>query len=85
MVRGLTWTLREIAIGIDQLLNTIARGWADETLSARAWRMHEQTAAWALTRRIIDGIFFWQPHHCKSAYESEQDRKQLPPEYRSRP
>ena len=26
-----------------------------------------------------DALFFWQKDHCKSAYESEIERAQLPP------
>lgn len=28
----------QIAVAFDQLVNTLLGGWADETLSARAWR-----------------------------------------------
>lgn len=31
---------------------------------------------------IIDHLFFWQTEHCKSAYESEVERSQLPPSMR---
>ena len=75
--------LLQFLIALDQSLNTLVHikgdgfGYADETLSARAWRLREQSNAW----RRIDLLFFWQSNHCKSAYESESLRKHLPAEY----
>lgn len=73
----------ELLIGIDQLINALLGGWADETLSARAWRLRGKNWAWATTRRVIDAIFFWNAPHCASAYRAEQLRLQLPPEERA--
>ncbi|MFZ5821795.1 MAG: pseudouridine synthase [Chloroflexota bacterium] len=73
----------QLAIALDQLANTLACGWADETLSARAWRCRDTRQSWAVTRRIIDALFFWQDGHCRRAYEAEITRQQLPPQYRS--
>ena len=70
-------------IAFDQFLNTLVYingdgwGYADETLSARAWRLRTMSNCY----RYIDTIFFWQEAHCRSAYESEVKRKQLPQEY----
>ena len=75
--------LLQFLIALDQSLNTLVQikgdgfGYADETLSARAWRLREQSSAW----RRIDLLFFWQSNHCESAYESELLRKHLPAEY----
>lgn len=57
-------------------------GYADETLSARAWRC--QHKPWGkVFRPLIDLLFFWQgPNHCRRAYETELLRRNLPPEYR---
>lgn len=71
-----------IAIAIDQLINALLWGYADETLSARVWRNRELNKGWARALAIINCIFFWQQNHCKSAYESELERKHLPKEYR---
>lgn len=73
---------QQIAIAFDQLVNACCGGWADETLSSRAWRQHEKKKRWAMLRRVIDGIFFWQKDHCKTAYESELERKHFPKELR---
>ena len=75
--------LQQIAIACDQLINTLFGGWADETLSCRAWRQRKKKKGWAITRRVIDALFFWPKDHCKTAYESEQARKHLPPELRT--
>lgn len=70
----------QILVAIDQLINTLFGGYADETLSARAYRLSvERNRHWAL--RLINSIFFWQPNHCKTSYESEVMRKQLPKHY----
>jgi len=72
-------------IALDQLLNTIVWikgdgfGWADESLSARAWRLRAQSSAW----KRIDALFFWEKGHCEASYEAEVLRKHLPNEYSS--
>lgn len=56
--------------------------WADETLSSRCWRWHLYgIRSWPC--RLVDTLFWWQKAHCRSAYESERDGRQLPPELRS--
>lgn len=72
----------QVLIAIDQFANTLLGGWADETLSARAWRCRNKDWAWRIMHRVIDTLFFFQPQHCYSAYVSEQQRTQAPPEER---
>ena len=72
----------QIPIALDQLINTIFGGWADETISSRAWRKRDDGRGWALLRRVIDCLFRRQKDHCKTAYESELQRLHLPPEMR---
>lgn len=72
----------QIPIALDQLVNTIFGGWADETISSVAWRKRNDNRGWALLRKVIDAIFFWQTDHCESSYESEKERRHLPPELR---
>ena len=70
----------QIFVALDQLINTLIGGFADETLSSRAHRRRlrgKGGVAW-----VIDHIFFWQDEHCKTAYESELERAQLPVEFR---
>lgn len=68
--------IKQIAIAIDQLLNALLGGMADETLSARAHRTG------SVLEPLIDALFFWQADHCFESYLSEKERKQLPSEYR---
>ena len=72
----------QVLIALDQFVNTLLWGYADETLSARAYRHAEikKDRRWPMV--IINALFFWQKDHCKSAYESEIERAQLPPEMR---
>ena len=71
----------QILVAIDQLINTFIGGYADETLSSRAWR--RSLRGKPLVAKIIDCLFFWQTDHCKTAYESELDRMQYPPSMRN--
>ena len=67
----------QIAVALDQLVNTFFGGMADETMSSRAHRLKiERGRKWASL--IINGMFFWQKDHCKEAYESELKRAHLP-------
>jgi hypothetical protein len=73
----------QVAIAIDQLANTLVGGMSDETLSARAHRRAPESRRWAVARRVINAVFFWQDDHCAESYESEHLRRQLPAEYRT--
>lgn len=74
-------SLHQVAVALDQLANTLLGGWADETVSARAWRNRAQRK-WAAALRVIDAIFFWDHDHCRHAYEWERARMGMPVEYR---
>lgn len=78
---------RNILIAVDQLCNTVAGGWPDETLSSRAFRWsRDNVRHWP--RLCIDGLFFWDrdrttgQRHCELSWISEKDRLQLAPEFR---
>ena len=70
----------QVLIALDQLINTLIWGMADETLSARAHRHALKDRKWP--EKIINALFFWQPDHCRQAYESELERTQVPKESR---
>lgn len=73
--------LKQFAISIDQTINTIFGGWADESISSRSHRLAEERGRpWP--KRIINALFFWQEDHCREAYESEIERLQVPPQLR---
>ena len=74
--------LEQIGIAVDQFINACCGGWADETISSVAWRKRNEGNGWRFLRCLIDCIFFWQEDHCQTAYESERNRLQLPPELR---
>lgn len=70
----------QILVGVDQLANAVLGGYADETISARAWRLQDENDFWGWFRKLIDGIFFWSPDHCHGAFRAEQLRRQSPTE-----
>ena len=73
----------QVLLGKDQLGNPYAAGWADESISARAWRCQGMSYRWHWMRIIIDGLFFWQPNHCEQAWLDEKLRRQMPATYRA--
>ena len=71
-------------IALDQFLNTLYKdGFADETISARCWRMrHLKEWRWKL--RLIDWValnLFNQSGHCYNSFLSELNSSHLPREY----
>lgn len=76
--------IQQVLIALDQLFNALFGGFADETLSARAHRMRlKKHKWWGWAAGAIDLLFFWQDEHCKTAYESEITRAQMPNNYRT--
>ena len=73
----------QVLVALDQLANTFLGGYADETLSSRAYR-HKKDGSRSWPAWVIDHLFFWQEDHCKTAYESEINRAQLPPAMRGK-
>lgn len=83
--------LHQLFLVLDQALNVLLtpfhRGaWADETMSARAWRADKDGRWWGrLARPVIDWLFAWQRAeggHCHRSYERERERMHCPPEMR---
>lgn len=89
--------IHQLFLALDQLLNVLLAGWADETLSARSYRSACRDAGkgrWAVAQRIIDALFVWQDwlvkwrgqwrdaRHCQRAYWAEQMRLHMPADYR---
>ena len=75
--------IKNLLIALDQLLNALFGGWPDSTLSARAYRL-EQERGRKWPRVLIDTLFFFDRDHCYQSYLSEIERKQLPPQMRSK-
>lgn len=84
------WLL-QLFLVLDQALNVLCTpfhlgAWADETMSARAWRAYRDGRLWGrYAKPVIDWIFAWQRAeggHCRRAYERERERMHSPPEVR---
>jgi len=69
--------MKQVLIAIDQLANALAGGYADETISARAYRK-----GWNLRQKLINALFI-DGNHCRDSYYSELLRTQFPASYRS--
>lgn len=75
--------LMQGGICLDQLCNWFCWGYADETLSARAYRLSRDRSR-HFPRKAIDLFFkliFAQQDHCEKAFVNEQLRKHLPKQY----
>jgi hypothetical protein len=79
--------LWQLLIALDQLVNALLFGHADETLSARAYRNERAGKLLGrILRPLIDALFYVitlgrDKHHCKESFESERLRRHLPPVY----
>lgn len=74
--------LLQLLLALDQLANVVLGGYADETLSARAYRADESGKVLGrILRPLIDTLFFWESRHCHNAYLSEVQRRQYPAAY----
>ena len=78
--RILHW-LKQVLVAFDQFVNTLIGGWADETFSARCWRLRDRTV-WGALRLVVDALLFFDKNHCEESYKSELLRLQCPPELR---
>lgn len=88
---------RELFIVCDQVVNVLTGGYAEETLSARAFRAHRKARLLGrLLMPPIDWLFAWQGQdeevnqaagrvidaHCERAYWKEVLRRDSDPDYR---
>lgn len=77
----LSWLWQNF-IAVDQLLNTLTGGMADETISSRAYRAEVKGRIFGrIFRPLIDTILFFDKHHCFNAYVSELNRRHLPKDF----
>ena len=86
----LAMSMIQTLIALDQLLNTLTWaklegfGFADETLSARMWRL-QASPNWNRARIMVDWVFgniFGDKHHCQRSFLDEYYKNQLPGDYR---
>ena len=93
--------LDQVVIALNQMCNaavlpifTWTIGWADETMSARAWRGRKNgKPAARILIRFVDALFGWQKpdvllngqpvkSHCERTYYKERAKRGTHPEYR---
>ena len=77
--------LLNVAIALDQVLNALRGGLADETLSAAAWRTEQKGRLLGrIFRPVIDLLFRpFERDHCRKSFESERNGRHLPKEYQA--
>lgn len=76
---------KHLLIALDQLANTVAGGFPDETISAVCWRKSQEKGHYGhkILRFILDiTLSPLKEDHCFQAYVSEMTRSQLPERYR---
>lgn len=73
--------LAQVAVALDQLINTIFGGYADETMSSRCWRLRNEQP-YRYLRKTIDTVLWFDKDHCETSYNSERQRKYFPQELR---
>ena len=81
MRNKLTHYIFQVLLAVDQLANALLLGYADESISARAYRLRRYFH-WYWTMVLLDKIFFWHKAHCRESYFAEVGRRHLPKEYR---
>lgn len=74
-----------VLVALDQFLFcffTLGNSKPNESASAAAWRL-EQAGHWAgrVFRPFIDLLFFFDPDHCRKAFDNLASGKHLPGEY----
>jgi hypothetical protein len=80
----LVWYGHNLFCAVDQVVNALFGGWADETMSSHAYRLNRDTKPFGWLMRVYDVLFIWQiSEHCKHAYEHELERFNFAPEMRS--
>jgi hypothetical protein len=87
-MRAMKHYIFQLLVALDQLGTAIFGGWADETISSYAYRLHKQDK---LAGRVLMPFIDWvarkvfraqRTPHCINAYWSERARAQLPPDMR---
>lgn len=75
--------MMRVSVAVDQLINALLGGAADETLSSRAYRADRDGKLFGhFFRPCIDTIFFWQDSHCYQSYLAEVQRRQYSKNFR---
>lgn len=68
-----------VLIALDQFLNAVTGGFADETLSSRIYReARTGRRGWVVAEKCVNRLFFWQDEHCRRAWLRERQRTHFP-------
>ena len=68
-----------VLIALDQFLNAVTGGFADETLSSRIYRgACTGRRGWVVAEKCVNRLFFWQGEHCRRAWLRERQRAHFP-------
>ena len=68
-----------VLIALDQFLNAVTGGFADETLSSRIYReARTGRRGWVVAEKCVNRLFFWQDEHCRRALLRERQRAHFP-------
>lgn len=82
LVDAIIFYILQILLWIDQGLNVLTGGYADETLQSRAYRAWRGDKFFGkIFKPLIDFLFFWEDNHCRIAYLAEIERYQLPKDF----
>jgi hypothetical protein len=73
--------IHDVAVGLDQFVNTIFAGYPDETISARSYRLRNESLTWRVANEAIDLLFAIDRNHSQEAYQAEKKHEQGPVEY----
>lgn len=73
----------QMLVSLDQLINTMFIGWADETISSRVYRLSQYEKFYIPIKKFINSLFFLENDHCFNSYDGERKRIQFPPELRT--
>lgn len=55
-------------IALDQLVNALAGGDPDETISSRLGKYHANS----VMGKLVNAVFFWQKNHIKESIEPDE-------------
>lgn len=61
-----------VLVGLDQFVNALTGGDADETISSRVGKRRD--AAERFWAAVVDKIFFWQKDHTKNSIEKDEGK-----------
>lgn len=74
--RYILWRIATDLVSLlSRFLNAfLFNGSTAQTLSARSHLEAPASPEWERRRRFINALFFWQPDHCRWAWEAEVER-----------